>query len=127
MYGVYTVRKGTHPEVVVSEHYTLTGAVIAAALAAHEHPRVGQYIRRSTTSRLVLSVTVDVAKSDDGESVLFTPEAVRGYLDTTIRYWCEQRDHPPDALDECRACHYVDAYHSMRLSLFGTRNPEEGR
>jgi len=56
--------------------------------------------------------------------VPFTPANVRAYLDATIRYW---RLWVGDATDQRGeiAAYYVDAYQSVRISLFGETLPEE--
>lgn len=44
--------------------------------------------------------------------VPFTEEAVRGHLDKVITHW---RACPPTEMQQ----HYLDAYQSLRLSIFG--------
>lgn len=48
-------------------------------------------------------------------TVDFTEEAVRAYLDEVIRYWRKIRD----ADHGCAAEIYIDAFQSVRISLFG--------
>lgn len=52
-------------------------------------------------------------------TVSFTEEDVKGYLDKNIKYW---RKCAPT---EMRAS-YIDAYQSVRVSLFGELLPKEG-
>lgn len=59
--------------------------------------------------------------SDDTASytkVPFTEEDVKKYLDHAISYW---RKCPPTEMQS----HYVDAYQSVRVSLFGELLPKE--
>lgn len=50
-------------------------------------------------------------------AVPFTQEAVRKYLDICIVSWREKRDSGGE--DTKMAGYYVDAYQSVRVSLFG--------
>ena len=52
-------------------------------------------------------------------TVEFTEEAVKGYLDKCITRWREA-----DRTD--MRAHYVDAYQSVRVSIFGELLPKEG-
>lgn len=56
-------------------------------------------------------------------TVEFTEEAIQDYLDNAIRAWRTQRDraHGPegDTAQRIMAEHYVDAFQSVRTSLFG--------
>jgi len=52
------------------------------------------------------------------DTVDFTPEAVKAYLDKCIRYWRSVRDNPEHAKREMGSF-YVDAFQSVRVSLFG--------
>ncbi len=62
-------------------------------------------------------------------TVSFTREAVREYLDDVILHWRAIRDTPIDQLlptpqrMKSLAVAYVDAYQSVRESLFGERLP----
>ncbi len=47
-----------------------------------------------------------------GNTVEFTPEAIKDYLDTCIRFWRNNEDEDMKA-------YYVDAFQSVRVSLFG--------
>ena len=49
-----------------------------------------------------------------GETIPFEKDAVKEYLDKNIRYWREQCSKDPDF-----AYYYIDAYQSVRVSLFG--------
>lgn len=51
--------------------------------------------------------------------VPFTEEGVKNYLDNVITHW-----RRCDATDEMRS-HYLDAYQSVRISLFGELLPQE--
>jgi hypothetical protein len=59
------------------------------------------------------------------DKISFTEEAVKKYLDFLIDYWRKQRD---DCLDnsgiKLAAYVYIDAYQSVRTSLFGELKPE---
>jgi hypothetical protein len=60
------------------------------------------------------------------ETVEFTREAVKEYLDGAIRHWRRLRDKQPEAVrEECMATYYVDAFQSVRVSLFGEVLGEE--
>ena len=56
-------------------------------------------------------------------TVEFTEEAIQDYLDNAIRAWRTTRDgaHGPegDTAQRVMAEHYVDAFQSVRMSLFG--------
>lgn len=63
-------------------------------------------------------------ETSTGQTVLFTPDAVRNYLDDAIRSWREQRDeHEPGTDQHVMGVYYVDAFQSMRVSLFGEMLP----
>lgn len=47
----------------------------------------------------------------------FTPEDVKAYLDKCITYWRGVRDSL--AVSKDLADHYIDAYQSVRVSIFG--------
>ena len=57
--------------------------------------------------------------------VEFTREAVQQYLDDSIGYWRMQRRWPQmhRGINTIQARHYVDAFQSMRMSLFGEALP----
>ena len=54
------------------------------------------------------------------KTIPFEEDAVKEYLDNNIRYWRKQTPKDPDF-----AYYYIDAYQSMRQSLFGERLPME--
>lgn len=54
------------------------------------------------------------------DTVEFTEEAVKEYLDRNIRHWRSQRDSISEAQ---MALYYIDAYQSVRISLFGETLP----
>ena len=62
---------------------------------------------------------VSAEKEDDttAQTVPLEREAVREYLDSCIRYW---RDYPSP-----HAQYYIDAFQSVRTSLFGETLPKE--
>lgn len=53
------------------------------------------------------------------ERVEFTEEAVKSYLDVAIRLWRKNKSPVLRA-------HYVDAFQSVRSSLFGGILPQDG-
>ena len=54
------------------------------------------------------------------DRVEFEEEAVREYLDKVITRWREKRNSAtPNSMDQIQAGCYVDAYLSVRVSLFG--------
>lgn len=58
--------------------------------------------------------------------VQFQPQAVLRYLDGCIVHWRDSRKRAEEALDEEKytiACCYVDAFQSVRGSLFGELLP----
>ena len=64
---------------------------------------------------------------DNKTAVEFTPEAVTAYLDQAIRFWRKRRDEQVDKthITAIHATCYVDAYQSVRMSLFGRLLPTE--
>lgn len=54
------------------------------------------------------------------KTIPFEKDTVKEYLDKCIRHWRIQTRKDPDF-----AGYYVDAYQSMRESLFGERLPLE--
>jgi len=54
-------------------------------------------------------------------TVPFTEKSVKGYLDECIIFWRKERDTLPIENEPGirMAEHYVDAFQSMRMSLFG--------
>jgi len=58
------------------------------------------------------------------DTIAFTEEAVKEYLDTAIRHWRDVRDEEKRAdSDYGMATHYIDAFQSVRISLFGELLP----
>lgn len=61
--------------------------------------------------------------------VPFEQDAVKEYLDKAITNWRKTRDDKDSSVSAIRqANHYVDAFQSMRMSLFGELlgDPNEG-
>jgi len=57
-----------------------------------------------------------------GETVKFTEEKVKEYLDGCIRNWRKVGDNGVPGMpeyDKNIATYYIDAYQSVRVSLFG--------
>ncbi|MDF1536078.1 MAG: hypothetical protein P1S46_06180 [bacterium] len=50
-----------------------------------------------------------------GKTVDFTEEAVLSYLDECINFWRNKRDKEEDPM----AIYYIDAFQSVRISIFG--------
>lgn len=71
------------------------------------------------------------------DTIAFTEEAVREYLDASIKFWRKKRDEAHDYpgtvpsdlqkeradSQEAMASHYIDAFQSVRSSLFGELLP----
>lgn len=55
------------------------------------------------------------------ETVTFTKKAVRKYLDDCIAFWRKKRERGGE--DTFMNEHYIDAYQSVRISLFGETLP----
>lgn len=53
------------------------------------------------------------------ETVVFTKDNVIGYLDVCIRHWRKIRDENTDKEKAKMAPYYIDAFQSIRMSLFG--------
>lgn len=53
------------------------------------------------------------------KKVPFTEQDVKAHIDRSIRFWRRQRDSDKDQRVRQIARYYVDAYQSMRVSLFG--------
>lgn len=62
----------------------------------------------------------DPNKSD---LVEFTPEEVKNHLDKMIRYWRKARDEGLVSISH----YYIDAFQSVRTSLFGEALPPEDK
>ncbi len=70
-------------------------------------------------------------ESFSGGTVPFSEISVVAYLNTNIVFWRKKRDGAPQTpagiKTSLMASHYIDAYQSVRVSLFGDRLPvEEG-
>lgn len=59
------------------------------------------------------------------ETVPFTEAAVLEYLDDAITSWRVRRNEALTLNEELMAVHYVDAYQSVRRSIFGELKPPE--
>lgn len=55
------------------------------------------------------------------DRLAFSEDAIRQYLDDAIRSWRHKRDSVSSGRD--RAIHYVDAFQSVRSSIFGETLP----
>lgn len=55
-----------------------------------------------------------------------TPDELRTYLDDAINKWREQRAQAPTDSDQHTAACYVDAFQSVRVSVFGELLPPSG-
>ena len=66
-----------------------------------------------------MNTVPSIASDGTAVTVPFTEEDVKKYLDRVISYW---RECPPTEMQT----HYVDAYQSVRLSIFGELLPKEG-
>lgn len=56
-------------------------------------------------------------------TIPFTKKAVRDYLDKSITYWRARRDSSRSEVDTEISTNYVDAFQSVRNSLFGELLP----
>lgn len=50
-------------------------------------------------------------------------QAIRKYLDESIRFWREDRDEGHGDAETEQAIHYIDAFQSVRKSLLGETLP----
>ena len=62
-------------------------------------------------------------------TVPFTEEDIMAYLDGAITNWRNTRDTPDPLVkfrltERTKAIHYIDAFQSVRASLFGETLPE---
>jgi len=57
------------------------------------------------------------------DKIKFTEEEVKKYLDKCIRYWRKKRDGRGE--EAVMAVYYIDAFQSVRTSLFGELLPKE--
>ncbi len=53
------------------------------------------------------------------DTVPFDKENVKKYLDDCIRLWRKSKKNAASGEDELMAMCYIDAYQSVRISLFG--------
>ncbi len=53
------------------------------------------------------------------KTIPFEKEAVKKYLDSCIKLWREKKKEASDAEDRLMAACYVDAFQSVRTSIFG--------
>ena len=61
-----------------------------------------------------------------GKVVLFNEKDVKAYLDRAIRSWRDKKVKIKGDVEEELVCAcYIDAFQSMRMSLFGETLPEE--
>ncbi len=58
-----------------------------------------------------------------GVTVPFDEVSIMGYLDSAIKDWRVKRDGTDNSDAKTLATHYVDAYQSVRVSLFGELLP----
>lgn len=56
-------------------------------------------------------------------TVKFDPIDIKNYLDGLIHYWRKERDKGTTPPLVCRC--YIDAYQSVRVSIFGKLLPKE--
>jgi hypothetical protein len=49
------------------------------------------------------------------KTIPFSKEEVKEYLDRAIKFWREKRDNEKSEM----AIYYIDAFQSVRMSLFG--------
>ncbi len=52
-------------------------------------------------------------------TVPFNEADVKNYLDRNIKYWRKEREQTVTEVNDYVAACYIDAYQSMRYSLFG--------
>lgn len=57
------------------------------------------------------------------ETIPFEQRAVLGYLDAAVREWRMRRDRASSVAEEDMAAAHIDAFQSVRSSLFGERLP----
>ncbi len=60
------------------------------------------------------------------DTIEFTGDAIKGYLDKAIIRWRKTKDEvaPGNATDDLVASCYIDAFQSVRMSLFGELLPQ---
>ncbi len=94
--------------------HVLVAPEVAAGLVEWSEPVQIRVERRGNELEMFLR-TVG-APQEDG-AVPLTPEAIKGYLDDTITRWRLLRDADGEHSDLAPA--YIDAFQSVRTSLFG--------
>lgn len=87
-------------------------------LPSNEAPMSDTPSQDHTYPKRKAAASIPIPNSAGGD-VDFTPDAVRGYLDLAIRQWRNTRDTSPDDVEQTMATHYIDAFQSVRMSLFG--------
>ena len=84
-------------------------------------PQAGRLRQRASKAEGIIAALAAVsAETEDNTTAQTVPlerEAVREYLDSCIHYW---RDDPSP-----HAQYYIDAFQSVRTSLFGETLPKE--
>lgn len=68
--------------------------------------------------KAIAAGAADLVPTSVSETVPFTEESVKDHLDKCILFWRAQRK---DGM--VTASQYIDAYQSLRISLFGTTLP----
>jgi hypothetical protein len=48
-----------------------------------------------------------------------TPNEIKNYLDGAITQWRQTRDTTTEEVERTMAVHYIDAFQSVRVTLFG--------
>lgn len=54
-----------------------------------------------------------------------TPKEIKTYLDKAITNWRKTRDTSTEPVEVTMATHYIDAFQSVRATLFGETLPAE--
>ena len=57
--------------------------------------------------------------------MLKTRKEIKDYLDDCIRYWHKKRDNAEDGIDKWTAICNIDAFQSVRISIFDEQLIEE--
>lgn len=53
-----------------------------------------------------------------GKTISFDKKSVKEYLDSCIVFWRKKRDNAENPEDRNMAVHYIDAFQSVRNSIF---------
>ena len=62
---------------------------------------------------------MEISKEEKRNVVKFTEKNVKEYLDSCIIIWRDKRDNMKNSKEErLMAVYYIDAYQSVRMSLF---------